>query len=175
MGVLHTLPNARAARLAGSLLNRHSPQEIADAIEILIDVLDMLGGDPDVEDTEPDLEPDGDQADIAWPEWDQRSATDKRAGREMPPATAACQWHASTEDDEEDDPHGQCDEDGINTLLVLRTDRGAGCMISDEDFEIRGPSPSYSIDQSAPPSSQSAYRQHPLPASIPVSRGGHVV
>jgi hypothetical protein len=36
------------------------------------------------------------------------------------------------EDDEEDDPSGQCDEDGINTCerRATRSD-GAGCPISD--------------------------------------------
>jgi hypothetical protein len=32
------------------LLNLHSPHEIAEAIEVLVDVLDCLGGDPEAED-----------------------------------------------------------------------------------------------------------------------------
>jgi hypothetical protein len=43
------LPPAAAGHIAGRLLNRHSPGEIAQAI----DVLDCLGGDPDVEDDDP--------------------------------------------------------------------------------------------------------------------------
>jgi hypothetical protein len=35
--------------MAASLLNRHSPHEIAEAVEVLVDVLDLMGGDPDVE------------------------------------------------------------------------------------------------------------------------------
>lgn len=42
-------PPAAAARMAASLLNRHSPHEIAEAIEVLVDVLDLLGGDPDLD------------------------------------------------------------------------------------------------------------------------------
>ncbi len=41
---------------------------------------------------------------------------------------------------EEDDPHGQVDEDGINSgpplnLLNRRNLSGAGCIISDDDFD----------------------------------------
>lgn len=53
MGVLHTFPATKAHNLAAALLERHSAQEIADAIEVLIDVLDALGGDPDLEDDDP--------------------------------------------------------------------------------------------------------------------------
>jgi len=49
-------PPMAAGRLAARLLNRHSPHEIADAITVLIDVLDLLGGDSD-------LEPNGDELD----------------------------------------------------------------------------------------------------------------
>jgi len=84
--VIHpqAFPDVRAARLASALLSRHSAGEIADAIEVLIDVLDALGGDPDGED---------------------------------------------------DDPAGQCDEDGVNTALHLLAGHGPGCMIADEDFD----------------------------------------
>lgn len=43
------LPPAAVALISARLLNKHSAHEIAEAIEILIDVLDLLGGDPDVE------------------------------------------------------------------------------------------------------------------------------
>jgi hypothetical protein len=43
---LGLMPSAIATRL----LSRHSPHEIAEAIEVLVDVLDLLGGDPDKED-----------------------------------------------------------------------------------------------------------------------------
>ncbi len=52
MGIRHTFPDAAAARAAGKLLNLHSPAEIASAIEVLIDLLDTLGGDPDLEETD---------------------------------------------------------------------------------------------------------------------------
>lgn len=42
-------PPLAAGQLAAKLLNRHSRHEIAEAITVLIDVLDLLGGDPDVE------------------------------------------------------------------------------------------------------------------------------
>lgn len=53
MGILQSFPPTRAHSLATALLQRHSAQEIADAVEILIDVLDTLGGDPDLEDDYP--------------------------------------------------------------------------------------------------------------------------
>lgn len=34
---------------------------------------------------------------------------------------------------EDEDPAGQCDEDGVNTSLAVLAGRGAGCIISDED------------------------------------------
>lgn len=36
-------------------------------------------------------------------------------------------------DDEDDDPAGQCDEDGINTALHVLAQLGAGCRLADED------------------------------------------
>ena len=42
-------PPLAAGRLAARLLSRHSPHEIAEAIEVLVELLDLLGGDPDVE------------------------------------------------------------------------------------------------------------------------------
>lgn len=42
-------PPAAAARVCAELLNRHSPHEIACAIEILIDLRDIIEGDPDAE------------------------------------------------------------------------------------------------------------------------------
>jgi hypothetical protein len=43
-------PPAAAAHIAGQLLNRHSPHEIAEAVEVLLDVLNLMGGDPEAED-----------------------------------------------------------------------------------------------------------------------------
>lgn len=89
MGVLHTFAPMRAHTLATALLERHSAQEIADAIEVLIDVLDALGGDPDLEDNGDHEATDGDSTNVAWPEWDQLRAKDKRASFERPTRAAA--------------------------------------------------------------------------------------
>lgn len=85
--VFNHFPPAAAALIASRLLNKHSAHEIAEAVEVLIDLLDLIGGDPDAE---------------------------------------------------EDDPPGQCDEDGINTLLAFATGYGPGCTISDPDAEHDG-------------------------------------
>lgn len=138
MGVLHQFSHPRAHNLATALLERHSAQEIADAIEVLIDVLDMLGGDPDLEDNNDREATDGDDKDVAWPEWDQLRAKDKRANFERPTLAAGNGCHAMTEDDEDDDPTGQCDEDGVNTALHVLAGHGAGCMIADEDCDAYG-------------------------------------
>ena len=53
----NSFPPAAAGHIAAKLLNRHSPHEIAEAIEVLVDVLDCLGGDPEAEDAT-DLEDD---------------------------------------------------------------------------------------------------------------------
>lgn len=47
--VTDRFPPAAAALIAARLLNKHSPHEISEAIEILMDVLDLIDGDPDVE------------------------------------------------------------------------------------------------------------------------------
>ncbi len=110
MGVLHTFPATKAHSLATALLARHSAQEIADAVEVLIDVLDALGGDPDLEDN---------------------------------------------------DPAGQRDEDGVNTLtndMSFLCDTGPGCPISDPGGcehdgceEEQGIAARYGIDQTTGP------------------------
>jgi hypothetical protein len=56
MGVLPSFASTRAARLAGVLLRHHTATEIADTIELLVDMLDLIDGDPDVE-------PNGDEND----------------------------------------------------------------------------------------------------------------
>ena len=47
------LPPAAISRIAGRMVTRYSPSEIGDAIELLMDLLDCLGGDPDLEETDP--------------------------------------------------------------------------------------------------------------------------
>lgn len=138
-----------AFRNAAALQDR---KVIEAMIEALIATLDQMDGDPD-------SEPTGDELDAAWPEWDRRSADGKKAGREIAPSTSASLWHASTEDDEqddfpeEDDPSGMNDEDGINTGGEWIYGRhGPGCPISDpggsEDGAIR---PTYGTDQTLKP------------------------
>ena len=60
-------PPAASARIAGKLLNWHSAHEIAEAITVLIDVLDLMGGDPDAEESDPP-EANGDERDMSWPD-----------------------------------------------------------------------------------------------------------
>jgi len=50
-------------------------------------------------------------------------------------------------DREDDDPPGQCDEDGVNTALHLLAGSGPGCMIADEDFDLGKLRAIYAIDQ----------------------------
>ena len=98
MGAVVTFPTpplAAVARFAELLLNKHSPHEIAEAVEIMIDVLDMIGGDYDADAEEDDMA-------------------------------------------EDDDPAGQCDEDGINTDFAMIRGSGAGCPIADPDSEHDG-------------------------------------
>lgn len=146
MGMVQPLPPARTARLAGALLGRYSAAEIADAIEVMVDILDALGGDPDSEDNA-DLEPAGDGEDWAWSEWHTRNSVGLQAGVEAP-AFETC---GTSEDDEDDDPAGQCDEDGVNTELDRLAGHGPGCMIADEDFDYGGAVPSYGEDQTRTP------------------------
>jgi hypothetical protein len=86
-------PPLAAGRLAQRLLNRHSPHEIAEAIEVLVDVLDLIGGDPDQETDDPDLEPSGDEKDAAYVEWTTKPSNLRRQSELL----------LGHEDDEEDD------------------------------------------------------------------------
>ena len=56
-------PLAAVALFAERLLARHSAQEIAEAVEVLVDVLDLLGGDPEVEEDDPAEDSDPDEGD----------------------------------------------------------------------------------------------------------------
>jgi hypothetical protein len=118
-------PPLAAGRLASRLLLRHSPHEIAEAIEVLVDILDLLGGDPDAETEDPDLEPAGDEKDAAWAEWHTLRSSQKRG-----PHILAGQ----NEDDElggdETDGNGAEDEE----VAWFRTvHSGPGCTVSDSD------------------------------------------
>ena len=100
-------PPAAAAIVAQRLLIRHSAHEIAEAVEVLVDLLDLLGGDPEAEAAtwpqdelareEPSLPDDyeltGDERDCAWIEWTTMRGSQKRGANIL----------AGHEDDEEDD------------------------------------------------------------------------
>lgn len=60
------IPPAASARIAGKLLNRHSAHEVTEAITVLIDVLDLMDGEPDAGESDP-LEGNGDECDMSWP------------------------------------------------------------------------------------------------------------
>lgn len=105
----HRFPPAAAARVCAELLNRHSAHEIACAIEVLIDLRDIMDGDADAE-TE-GLEDDF----TAIP-----TVVDFGPGCVL--ADAA----------EEDDPQGACDEDEVSSALASVTVwSGPGCPIAD--------------------------------------------
>lgn len=75
-------PLAAVALFAERLLARHGAHEIAAAVEVLVDVLDLLGGDPDAEDDDPDGET-GDEEDGNFSEDEPATAftsMGKRAG-----------------------------------------------------------------------------------------------
>lgn len=120
LGQINPLPLPAVSRFANLLLERHSPGEIGAAIDVLIDVLNLLGGDPDHEDNGDD-EWSGDELDCAWIEWHTMRGSQKRGPNITKPH----------EDAEEDDPAGQCDEDGCNTFLGALQSPSAGCSISD--------------------------------------------
>ena len=82
----HRFPPAAASLVFAHLLNRHSPHEIACAIEVLIDLLDIMEGDPDAE-----------------TEAVEDDFTLMPADIDFGPGCGIA------------DPAGQCDEDGNNT------------------------------------------------------------
>ena len=114
---LDKFPPAAASRVAAALLNRHSAGEIAEAVTVLIDVLDLMGGDPDLETQaiEDDFTP-------------MPSGIDFGPGCEISDAA------------EEDDDPGQCTEDEASSGNPFFGMRGPGCTISDpaEDDDHAG-------------------------------------
>jgi hypothetical protein len=52
---------------------------------------------------------------------------------------------------EDDDPAGQCDEDGVNTALHVLANCAAGCLLSDDDVEDGGVVARYDEDQTRGP------------------------
>lgn len=121
-------PPLAAGRLAAQLLNRHSPHEIAEAITVLIDVLDLLGGDPEAEDNGDHEGSDGDDNDQAWLEWATLDAAGKRAGNNTGHNEHGIPLH---EDDEDDDPLDStgAEDDGLPRFRLMGS--GPGCALSD--------------------------------------------
>lgn len=139
----------RALQLLATL----NSEQIGNAIEVLVALLDVAGGDPDVE-TGNDVEDDfalsataitnssgagcavGDPGDLSTTEWHTRGRHKQDPGVVRPDGLA------HHEDDEEDDPSGQCDEDGVNTAFDVvqytQGSNGAGCPISDPDLCLAG-------------------------------------
>ena len=161
MGVINhpALPPAAAARIASTLLNRHSAGEIAAAIEILIDALDLLGGDPDAEDAT-DLEDNhalspqalryasdvpgcgiSDPDAVGYLEWDQLGShkADPHGGERL---ARDAYGRIALEDDEDDDPAEEDDPAGGN----VEDDPQMG-----EGQAYYAAPPRYGIDQSAGP------------------------
>jgi hypothetical protein len=92
--------SARAAALLCDRLDLHDAVLDPDSPGFA-SISDGMPGDP------ADHEPGGDEESAAWIEWHTMRGSQKCG----PNLTAG------HEDDEEDDPAGQCDEDGINTCL----------------------------------------------------------
>jgi hypothetical protein len=155
MGEIHTFPTfapARASRIAAALLNKHSVHEISEAIELLIDVLDLIGppdedaGDlaavadglpGDVADAEPD---DDAKGDLPWIEWHTRGRhKDARFGGER--LARDRYGNAAHEDDEDDDPAeegddehdtGNAEDEELTGAARRYSPAGPGCPVSDE-------------------------------------------
>lgn len=125
-------PPAAAARVASRMLDRFNREELSNAIEVLVTMLDIWDGDPDEETDDPDLEPTGDEKDAAWIEWNTMRGSQKRGSNIL--AT-------QHEDDEDDDPAGQYDEDCYTGTRPNW--HGPGCVISDPDHEHDGREESY--------------------------------
>lgn len=122
------LPMPAVARI----LSRFDRRQLEGFIAVAIDIADALDGDPEAEGA-------------SWTE-DMRA----EASLHLPDDCEA------NGDEEDDDPQGQCDEDGINTAYGdLKYRAGAGCAISDpggDTFDDREEGelflPSYGVDQS---------------------------
>jgi hypothetical protein len=155
------MPPATAARLAAKILNRHSPHEIAEAIELLIDVLDILGGDPDAE-TGNDLEDDFtltanaieratstprvdcvDQDGVGYVEWHTLPSARRRSGAID---GQHCGDHLVEEDDEDDDADTSVEDNPRG--FDPEEDFGIDDCPHDQEAPLW---PKYGIDQSRGP------------------------
>ena len=142
MSALLQFPSAPPTMPAvARIMARYDRAKLAAFIAVAIDLLDTLDGDPEAEELpledafvqhDPHFaEQEEGGKDASFVEWHTKHGNLRRKGQaEILPT--------QNEDDEEDDPSGQCDEDGINTLLGLSTGSGPGCTMSDPDCEHDG-------------------------------------
>ena len=125
-------------------LQSQSPPQAIKAIGMIaegfVGLFDALGGDPDIEADDSDLEPDGtDEGDAAWLEWTSMRRAAKRGSN----------YSAGPEDAEEDDGGGDVltdDEPAFdrNSRAVANLYAGgSGCILSDSDVEHDGSEESY--------------------------------
>ena len=131
MSALERFPAAQPVPPAAisRVLSRFDRPALEGFISVALDLLDLADGDADIE-------PNGDEVDGSMGEDDFCShAEGGMSGIGCP----------LSDPGEEDDPSGQCDEDGINTMkpYVSAISRGAGCKISDPDAEHDGREPGY--------------------------------
>jgi hypothetical protein len=148
------------------VLSQFNRDQLANAIEVMIALLDVQDSkvDPDEPDFSPmsdgkpgtpeDYEPTGDEESGAYVEWHTKSAVQRRTGKESAANGAASA--GSQEDDEDDDPPGQYDEDAYTSKRPKGY--GPGCAISDPggcEHDGREEDAStlfdYGVDQSAGP------------------------
>lgn len=164
MGIIERIPGmppATAARMAAKILNRHSAHEIAEAIELLIDVLDILGGDPDAE-TGNDVEDDFtltanaieratstprvdcvDEDGVGYAEWHTLRSARRRTGAID---GQHCGDHLVEEDDEDDDPDTSVEDNPRG--FDPEEDFGIDDRPHDQEAPLV---PKYGIDQSRGP------------------------
>lgn len=112
------------------LLSALSPDEIADAIEVLINVLDARDLDPDAELSGDEEDSDGDElGDQSWAEWHTLRRQQQRASHGL------SSYHEDEEDDdpaEEDDHSGDvAHEDELYGYRQTWRMQGPGCPIAD--------------------------------------------
>jgi hypothetical protein len=149
-------PPAAAARVASRMLDRFNRDELSNAIEVLVTMLDVWDGDPDLETTGDD-EPDDDaKGDTSWTEWHTR-------GRHKDnPGLHDRRGYQLREDDEDDDPdseHDGCEVTGAEDDFMQHFGYGAGCPIADPGIADSGAmqeahgclsGPNYRDDQTQP-------------------------
>lgn len=115
METFQPIPPAAVSRVLATF----DRDQLASFIAVAIDLLDLADGDTDLEETDTE-----DGFALSWI----ARGYDTGAGCPIADAGGA----AEREDDEEDDPSGQCTEDEISAGDRRFGTRGPGCVISDE-------------------------------------------